>query len=153
MGIRTNNNVKIVKKNTVNKTNKKFIQLPPLSKNFVDFKQFPFVRTIDTGSDVFIDDAICIPLFTDAKELDDFSKNTFGEDFTDLKFPYFSIEHEEEYYGHDTHGWNVYYEDGSGSLIYVCSKKLNKEVALRKAKEYFDRNYDVIAKDFKRTQK
>ena len=127
--------------------------MPPLSKNFVDFKNFNFIRTIETGSDVFMDKAICIPLLSDAKKLDAFSKDKFGEAFIDLKCPHFRIEHEEEYYGHDTHGWNAYYEDGSGEIKYVCSKEVRKETALSKAKEYFDRNYDVIAKDFKRTQK
>lgn len=62
-------------------------------------------------------------------------------------YPYFLIQHEEEEYGNDTHGWNAYLEyfhDGCYDFRYIASKELSFERALSLCQKWFIEHRDEI---------
>ena len=62
-------------------------------------------------------------------------------------YPYFLIQHEEEEYGNDTHGWNAYlhfFQDNYFSYKIVATKEFVFEKALALCQKYFSEHRDEI---------
>lgn len=104
----------------------------------------PYTRTIDIGNECFMDKGFGIPLQSpcDKNKLLDKEKQ-----FTNGNYPSILIEHEEEKYGNDTHGWNAYlnYPTMYGfELKYITMKECSCEQALQKVKKYIRANKETI---------
>ena len=107
--------------------------------------------THDVGYTVYTDQGIMIPLQETNKSGWKKSSESFP---TNGYYPCFRITHEEEEYGHDTHGWCANFEfcepnDGRGITYderYVCSKELSLEGALERCQSFMRENKSDIEK-------
>ena len=118
------------------------------SVNSDDTYSIYFTKEFDCGYKSYYDEAVLIPCQV--------VKGKFGRrKFTSENrlepnngyYPYFLIQHEEEEYGNDTHGWNAYlqfFSNNCYSFRHIASKECSFKNTLALCQKWFSEHRDEI---------